>query len=116
MMNRIPDRNNIDFKPDRRMQRGESQQFVCDDVVVVKWMDNKSVLTASNCTSADDLTSVRRWDKSRGAFIGITAPNIIDRYNKHMGGVDVLDQSIEYYRTFMKTRKLSLKVILHFLT
>jgi hypothetical protein len=114
MMNRIPDRSSIDFKPDRRMQRGESQQFVCGDVVVVKWMDNKSVLTASNCTSADDSTSVRRWDKNRGAFIDVPAPKIIDSYNKHMGGVDVLDQSIEYYRTFMKTRKWSLKVILHF--
>lgn len=31
-----------------------------------------------------------------------------------MGGVDVLDQSIEYYRTFMKTKKWTLKFILHF--
>lgn len=111
MMNRIPERKNIDFKPDRRMRRGESQQFVCDDVEVVKWMDNKSVLVASNCTSADETTFVKRWDKNISAFTDITAPRTIANYNKHMGGVDILDQSMEYYRTFMKTRKWTLKVI-----
>nr|XP_037877072.1 piggyBac transposable element-derived protein 3-like [Bombyx mori] len=114
MMNRIPERKNIDFKPDRRMKRGESQQFVCDDVVVVKWMDNKSVLVASNCTSADDTTFVQRWNKNISAFTDVTAPKIIANYNRYMGGVDILDQSMEYYRTFMKTRKWTLKVILHF--
>lgn len=114
MLNRIPERKNIDFKPDCRMQRGESQQFVCDDVVVVKWMDNKSVLVASNCTSADETTLVKRWNKNISAYTDVTAPKTIAYYNKHMGGVDILDQSMEYYRTFMKTRKWTLKVILHF--
>ncbi|XP_052737981.1 piggyBac transposable element-derived protein 3-like [Bicyclus anynana] len=115
MMNRIPERKNIDFKPDRRMKRGESQQFVCDDIVVVKWMDNKSVLVASNCTSADDTVFLKRWDKSCTGYIDVSAPKTIANYNRHMGGVDILDQSMEYYRTFIKTRKWTLKVILHFI-
>lgn len=115
MMNRVPERKNIDFKPDRRMQRGESQQFVCDDIVVIKWMDNKSVLVASNCTSADETIFVKRWDKNISAFTDVAAPRTIANYNKHMGGVDILDQSMEYYRTFMKTRKWTLKVMLHFI-
>ncbi|GBP89921.1 PiggyBac transposable element-derived protein 2 [Eumeta japonica] len=32
-----------------------------------------------------------------------------------MGGVDVLDQQMEYYRTFIKTKKWTLKVLIHFL-
>ncbi|CAK1599208.1 unnamed protein product [Parnassius mnemosyne] len=100
MMNRKPERKNIDFKPDRRIQRGESQQFVCDDMVVIKWMET---------------TFVKRWDKSTSVFMDISAPNTITNYNRHMGGVDILDQSMEYYRTFMKTRKWTLKVILHFI-
>lgn len=114
MMNRIPERKNIDFKQDRQMHRGESQQFVCDDTVVVKWMDNKSVLVASNCTSADDTTFVKRWDRNSACFIDVSAPKTIANYNRYMGGVDILDQSMEYYRTFIKTRKWTLKVILHF--
>lgn len=32
-----------------------------------------------------------------------------------MGGVDVLDQQMEYYRCFIKTKKWTLKVLIHFL-
>lgn len=32
-----------------------------------------------------------------------------------MGGVDVLEKVIEYYRAFIKTRKWTLNVIIHFL-
>lgn len=32
-----------------------------------------------------------------------------------MGGVDICDQQMEYYRTWIKTKKWTLKVILHFL-
>lgn len=32
-----------------------------------------------------------------------------------MGGVDILDQTIEYYRTFQKTRKWTVKVLIHLL-
>ncbi|XP_039749876.1 piggyBac transposable element-derived protein 3-like [Pararge aegeria] len=114
MMNRVPERKNMDFKLDRKMKRGESQQFVSNDVVVVKWMDNKSVLVASNCTSGDDSCLIKRWDKNLSAFTDVSCPKVIANYNKNMGGVDILDQSIEYYRTFIKTKKWTLKVILHF--
>ncbi|XP_039763838.1 piggyBac transposable element-derived protein 3-like [Pararge aegeria] len=114
MMNRVLERKNMDFKLDRKMKRGESQQFVSNDVVVVKWMDNKSVLVASNCTSGDDSCLIKRWDKNLSAFTDVSCPKVIANYNKNMGGVDILDQSIEYYRTFIKTKKWTLKVILHF--
>lgn len=114
MMNRIPERKNMDFKQDRKMKRGESQQFVSNDTVVIKWMDNKSVLVASNCTSGDDFCLIKRWDKIMSAYTDVTCPKVIANYNKNMGGVDILDQSIEYYRTFIKTKKWTLKVILHF--
>lgn len=115
MQNRLAERKNIPFKKDRCMSRGESQQFVSDDTVVVKWMDNKAVLMVSNCTSADEIVKVKRWDKKMKSYIDVTMPKVIDNYNKNMGGVDVLDQSMEYYRTFIKTRKWTLKVILHFI-
>lgn len=115
MLNRLPERNNVPFKKDRNMHRGEAQQFVSGNIVVVKWMDNKSVLMTSNCTSADDTTTTKRWDKTLARYIDVSMPNLIENYNKNMGGVDILDQSMEYYRTFMKTKKWTLKVILHFI-
>lgn len=32
-----------------------------------------------------------------------------------MGGVDIVDQQMKYYRIFIKTKKWSEKVIIHFL-
>ncbi|KAL0829643.1 hypothetical protein ABMA28_003149 [Loxostege sticticalis] len=69
MMNRIPDKKYINFKKDRKMNRGDTEQFVNNGVVIVHWMDNKSVLAASNCTSADDHIFVKRWDKKENANI-----------------------------------------------
>lgn len=115
MMNRIPGRAAVKFKADRVMSRGESQQFVRDSVVLVKWKDNKSVLMASNCTGAENTDFVKRWDKQNKSYIDVSAPRVISNYNRHMGGVDVLDQMMEYYRAFLKTKKWTLKVIIHFL-
>lgn len=115
MMNRVPNRAAIKFKKDRAMFRGESHQFVRDPVSLVKWKDNKSVLMVSNCTGADQTDFVKRWDKQTKSYKDITAPRIITNYNNHMGGVDVLDQMMEYYRAFIKTKKWTLKVIIHFL-
>ncbi|CAK1595208.1 unnamed protein product [Parnassius mnemosyne] len=102
------------FKKGREINRGDTEQFVNNGVVIVHWMDNKSVLAASNCTSADDHIFVKRWNKKENAYINVRQPLIITNYNRNMGGVDVLDQSIEYYRTFMKTKKWTLKIMLHF--
>lgn len=115
MMNRVNERKNLNFKPDNKMKRGESQQFVCDELALVKWKDNKSVMMISNCTGADQTSLVKRWDKANKTFVDVPCPKIISNYNSHMGGVDVLDQLIEYYRAYIKTKKWTLKVIIHFL-
>lgn len=116
MMNRVRERKNLNFKVDNKMTRGESQQFVCDDdLALIKWKDNKSVMMISNCTGADTTSLVKRWDKASKTYVDVTCPKVISNYNSYMGGVDVLDQQVEYYRAFIKTRKWTLKVIIHFL-
>ncbi|XP_060801930.1 piggyBac transposable element-derived protein 3-like isoform X1 [Amyelois transitella] len=115
MHNRIPDRTSLKFKKDSLMQRGESQQMVRDSSVLVKWKDNTTVTLASNCTGASTTDIVKRWDRKNRQYIDVPAPKIVMNYNKHMGGVDVLDQQMEYYRTFIKTKKWTLKVLIHFL-
>lgn len=114
MANRIPDKTSLKFKKDNQMYRGESQQMVRDPTVLVKWKDNRSVLIASNCTGSNNTDMVKRWDKKTRTYVNVTVPKIIQNYNKYMGGVDVLDQQVEYYRTFIKTRKWTLKVLIHF--
>lgn len=114
MVNRVPERANLKFKKDTEMARGESQHMVRKSAVIVKWKDSKSVLMASNCTGNSTNDAVKRWDKKTRKYVDIPAPKVIQNYNKHMGGVDVLDQQMEYYRTFIKTNKWTLKVLIHF--
>ncbi|CAK1579172.1 unnamed protein product [Parnassius mnemosyne] len=116
MLNRLPDRVEINFKEDRNMKQGDVDQRVLDDnIALVKWKYNKGLVMASNCTGGNCVDVVKRYDKNRKAYIDVDAPRVVTSYNRYMGGVNVLDQSMEYYRTFIKTRKWTLKVILYFL-
>ncbi|KAG5863115.1 hypothetical protein JTB14_014935 [Gonioctena quinquepunctata] len=112
MANRI---NGPEFKKDRHMKRGESEEFVGSDkkLYLTKWMDNKSKLMLSNALRVESQSSVKRWDKIRRERVEVTCPKVVSTYNKKMGGVDLADQMIEYYRSFFKTKKWSFKVILH---
>lgn len=112
MNNRI---KGMDFKKDRNMIRGESEAFVRSDkkLCVTKWMDNKSVLMISTAFGVKPECFVKRWDKTKKQRVEVTCPKVVSMYNKNMGGVDLCDQMIEYYRSFFKTKKWTLKLILH---
>lgn len=100
-----------------KMLRGESHEYVRSDeaVVVVEWKDNQKVVLASTCAGIEPATKVKRWCKKEGKFIEIDCPSIVRNYNRYMGGVDICDQQMEVYRTWFKTRKWTLKLVLHLL-
>ncbi len=119
----------IKWKKDTKMVRVEHQQFLATKVkgkiYAVKWKDNKCVIILSSKFGALPTVEVERWAKTDPDSTTTNAkakkerkkfpcPAVIDHYNKKMGGVDVLDQLMEYYRTFIKTRKWTLKCFLHF--
>ncbi|ROJ57634.1 PiggyBac transposable element-derived protein 4 [Anabarilius grahami] len=94
---------------DRRHQhraRGDAD----GPLVFVKWMDTREVSVCSTIHSAHSGDSVQRRVKSQG-----TCPAPVTAYNKHMGGVDLSDQLIQYYTTQHKTMKWYRKIFLHFL-
>lgn len=97
------------------MKRGDVIQYVSGEVTLVKWKDSNIVLMASNCTGGDNVSYVPRWDKKQKSYVPVKAPRIVLNYNKNIGGVDFLDQTIEYYRTFQKTKKWTVKVLIHLL-
>jgi hypothetical protein len=45
----------------------------------------------------------------------INQPEVVANYNNGMGGVDLLDQYMSYYRIFIKSRKWTLRLIFHFI-
>ncbi|KAL4100682.1 hypothetical protein QTP88_020716 [Uroleucon formosanum] len=71
-----------------------------------------NVLTA---TGAEPHQIVKRWSKVENKEINVNCPAIIQYYNQNMGGVDLCNQQMEAYRTWIKTKKWTLKVAVHFI-
>ncbi|KAL2096765.1 hypothetical protein ACEWY4_005972 [Coilia grayii] len=82
-------------------------------VVLVKWFDNRSVVLASNFVGVGEEDEIERWEQKAGEFVKIKRPEIVKLYNESMGGVDKFDQLISLYRTTIRSRKWSLRMITH---
>ena len=77
-----------------------------------KW---KCVTLVSTQYGKEPVAAVQRWCKKKREFVMVSTPAVVQRYNSYMGCVDIVDQMLEYYRTFFKTKKWTLKTSLHFL-
>ena len=58
--------------------------------------------------------TVKRYQKTTQSYIDVTRPEVVKAYNTNMGGVDLNDRMIAHYRSSAKTRKWTVKTILHF--
>ncbi|XP_050056264.1 piggyBac transposable element-derived protein 3-like [Aphis gossypii] len=83
------------------------------NLCMVKWYDTRSVTLVSNYIGSGQMDTVRRWDKKLKMYVNIERPEIITAYNTSMGGVDKVDQLISYYRTFISSKKWTLRMIVH---
>ena len=57
------------------------------DLRVVKWYDNRAVILASTCSSAQPLLTVDRYNRRKKQTVCIQCPSIVKKYNQCMGGV-----------------------------
>ena len=53
---------------------------------------------ATNYDFIEPLGQVKRWSSIQREKIDFNIPKLFQMYNKNMGGVDELDQSISLYR------------------
>jgi len=108
---------NVHFSQDKKFQRGVWEEFTrCDNQIsATKWKDSKCVTLISNATGAEPYSVVKRWSKTENKEIEVPCPDVVKSYNQYMGGVDICDQQMECYRTWIKSRKWTLKVALHFI-
>lgn len=94
--------------------RGAHDEVVSKDaIVLVRWVDNKSVHLASNCIGVGKTHLVKRWSKKDKSYSHIECPEIVASYNNNMGGVDLFDQMVATYRTFLRSRKWTLRIMSH---
>lgn len=103
---------------DKRLKvigRGSHDEIISEDgdVVLVKWMDNRTVVLASNFVGVGNEDSVDRWDKAEKKYVNVQRPEVVKLYNYSMGGVDLLDQMIGLYRIYIRSRKWILRLIFH---
>lgn len=84
--------------------RGTYEQVTSkdNDVVLVKWTDNRSVVMASNFVGVGNEDTVSKWDKKEKCYINVRRPEVVKLYNHSMGGVDLLDQMISLYRIYIR--------------
>lgn len=98
----------------KKEARGFSEEVVSQDgIVVVKWLDNRTVCLASNYIGKGIEDQAKRWDKSNSQYVQISRPEVVKEYNHSMGGVDLLDQLISLYRIFIRSKKWTLRVTMH---
>jgi hypothetical protein len=106
----VPKQAKDQLKNGKEMKKdGREDNNVC----IVQWYDNKEVLSVSNAVGAFPSDTCKRWSKEHQAFINVSRPVLIKAYNDKMGGVDLSDHMIAYYRIAAQTRKWTIRTILH---
>ncbi|KAJ8913370.1 hypothetical protein NQ315_008762 [Exocentrus adspersus] len=76
-----------------------------NEVLLVKWIDNKCVCLASNFDYVEPLATVPRWNVKEKARQQIPQPRVINNYNQYMGGVDHHDWLLEKYSIAIRGKK-----------
>ena len=83
-------------------------------LLATKWIDNRSVAVLSSFDSVEPMKTVKWYDKKEKKFIKVQCPAAIASYNKHMGGVDLLDAFLSYYQKNIQSKKWYNWLLWHF--
>ena len=90
-----------------------SKVDVASNVVAVRWFNNKKVDMISSSVGVEPVNDVKRYDKKAQKKIDILCPAIIQEYNQHMGGVDLLDCLVSLYKFPLKSRRWYMYIFYH---
>lgn len=76
-----------------------------NEITVTRWNDNAVVTVATNWDTIEPLNYAKRYSRTEKKHVQIEQPKVIANYNKHMGGVDLLDNFVAAYRINIKGKK-----------
>lgn len=112
----------------KKEERGYSTEYSGQahgvDVNVVLWKDNRNVRLASTYVGVDPFISsnqnqqpnkVARYDRKKKTYVSVDCPQIIKEYNRHMGGVDLMDGLMGRYHIKAKSRDIMMRLFYHFI-
>lgn len=111
---------NLSFKEDKALAKTGRGTFdelyttVGDSTInAIKWFDNRSVCLVSSFVNSLPVEFVERYDKKTKQMVKVSIPQMVKMYNAHMGGVDLHDQIMSYYRMSFRSKKYYLRLIFH---
>ena len=93
----------------------DSQVETTNNIIAIKWFDNKAVHVISTYAGINPLDTCRWWDGKAKCYITIERPFAIKEYNSFMGGVDLSDMLIMLYKINFKSRKWYMRIFYFFL-
>lgn len=82
-------------------------------ITAVSWLDNKIVNMVSTYAGSQPVIEKKRFFKSENRHKIITCPNVVGVYNSYMGGVDLIDSMLGYYRIPLRSKKYYMKIFYH---
>lgn len=106
--NRIPKSCPLSSKKTMdKKDRGSYESIIDrnDGIIIVRWVDNKTVTVASTCFGVEPISNVRRYSQAAKKNIQVPRPHLIAKYNQNMGGTDRMDENIAQYRISVRGKK-----------
>ncbi|XP_046679367.1 piggyBac transposable element-derived protein 3-like [Homalodisca vitripennis] len=106
---RLPDFPLPPKKEMRKTNRGSTEEYTTTEndscISIVTWHDNDVVTIGSTFCGALPMETIQRYDRKEKQYIVIQCPKIVKIYNKHMGGVDLMDSHIGMHHIKIKSKK-----------
>lgn len=97
---------------------GRGSTSICtsgDNITVTRWLDNSLVHVVSSYAGRQPEGTTRRYNRKERKVIDVTRPYSVEVYNKHMGGVDLMDSLIARYRNDVRNKRGYLRMFFHLL-
>lgn len=94
-----------DRKTFQKTSRGTTEALTTDNLLLVRWNDNRPVTVLTNYVPLKPSVKCKRWSTKEKKHISLDMPFPLDAYNKQMGGVDLFDQMVSCYRICIRSKK-----------
>lgn len=103
----------------KKNERGSSCEFITEiegkKISLNYWKDTKSVILCSSFCGELPKGKVQRFSKEEKKKIDVECPKAIGEYNRHMGGVDLMDSLIGRYKIRIRSKKWYFRIFYHLL-